>query len=187
MSSYNRTTQHPLNKDLVENAEWLDDFFGNHNYGVFFKSTGEVFRADNLLWQLDINNVYCPIKQVTPSLEIVQMKDRYPLYRGDGKEIEEVKHEDGRQDVNIKVNRLDIENRTEEDTIAETKIIEALSKKEVLVIIIDKITNDFASFKSPLTEVRSRAEQVIKKRGADAKDYYVVEVEEDKTVRLSQL
>lgn len=188
MSSFNRLTQHPINKDLVENADWIDDYFGNHNYGVFFKSTGEVFRADNFIWKLDINNVFCPVKQLTPSVEVVQMKDKYPLYKMDyGKEIEEVKNEDGSQDVNIKVSRLNLENRTAEDTIAETKIIEALSKKEVLVIIIDKKTNDFARFMSPLSEVRSRVERVIKIRNADAKDYLILEVEEDKSVRLSQL
>lgn len=76
-------------------------------------------------------------------------------------EGEVVKGHDHSVDVNIMVNRLNIENRTPEDTIAEKAIIEAMSKKIVRVVVIHKPTNEFASFESPLTKVRERAEQVV--------------------------
>jgi len=65
-------------------------------------------------------------------------------------------------DVEITVNRLNIENRTPEDTMAEKKIIEAMSKKVVRVVVIHKPTNENASFESPLPLVRKRAEQVVR-------------------------
>ena len=52
MSSYLKSTQHP-ETGKVEHAEWLDDYFGQHNYGVRFPSDGKVFRADEYDWQED--------------------------------------------------------------------------------------------------------------------------------------
>ena len=36
MSSYSRQTKHPKTGKW-EKAEWLDDYFGRHHYGVRFK------------------------------------------------------------------------------------------------------------------------------------------------------
>lgn len=36
MSSYIRTTKHPVT-DEYEDAFWVDDHFGSHQYGVVFK------------------------------------------------------------------------------------------------------------------------------------------------------
>lgn len=41
MSSFMKTTKHPHTGGW-ERAEWLDDFYGHHHYGVRF-SSGEVF------------------------------------------------------------------------------------------------------------------------------------------------
>ena len=41
MSSYIRHTQHPENKEW-QDAAWIDDHFGNHNYGVKFLD-GKIF------------------------------------------------------------------------------------------------------------------------------------------------
>ena len=46
MSSFNRKTKHPRTGKLEE-AEWLDDYFGNHNYGVRFPD-GSVFREGDI-------------------------------------------------------------------------------------------------------------------------------------------
>lgn len=88
----------------------------------------------------------------------------------DGKTTVTTKHEDGRQDVEIKVNRLDLKDPTPEDLIAEEKIIDAMSKKIVRVVVIHKPTNESVNFDSPLPLVRKRAEEVVRvynKRLAD--------------------
>ena len=36
MSSYTKSTKHP-NTGKWEDALWLDDYYGKHNYGVKFK------------------------------------------------------------------------------------------------------------------------------------------------------
>lgn len=41
MSSYRKLTRNP-ETGLWENAEWLDDYFGLHRYGVRFPSDGSV-------------------------------------------------------------------------------------------------------------------------------------------------
>lgn len=79
----------------------------------------------------------------------------------EGKKTITTKHEDGRQDVEIVVNRLDLNDRTPEDTIAEEKIIDAMSKKIVTVVVIHKPTNESATFACPLPLVRKRAEEVV--------------------------
>lgn len=115
----------------------------------------------------------------------------------DGKKVITTKHEDGRQDVEIHVSRLNLENRTPEDDKAEAAILEAMSKKIVRVVVLHKPTNEFASFNSPLPEVRKRAEAVaqshnekrIRVEGAFEEtkaDYVVVEFDADQ-IRVSSL
>lgn len=113
-------------------------------------------------------------------------------------------HDDGRQDVEIKVNRLDIKNRTHEDTLAEDKIIEAMSKQIVRVVLLHKPTNDSAAFDSPLPEVRKRSIQVAQKHieaikkaanlpeGVDFEEpplseYAVIEFYKDGSTRVTKL
>ena len=50
MSNYARTTKNPLTGKF-ELAEWLDDHFGRHHYGVKFGST--IFRAEDYEWEFD--------------------------------------------------------------------------------------------------------------------------------------
>lgn len=52
MSTYKKITKHPYTKEF-ENAEWLDDYYGNHNYGVRFPSDNRVFPADKYLWEFE--------------------------------------------------------------------------------------------------------------------------------------
>lgn len=49
MSSYNKLTKHPITGDWYD-AEWLDDYFGRHKYGVRFYGQ-EVFKADDYEWE----------------------------------------------------------------------------------------------------------------------------------------
>lgn len=106
-------------------------------------------------------------------------------------------NEPKRQDVTIEVKRLNIENRTPEDTAAEEKIIEAMSKRMVRVVLVHKPTNEFASFESPVSQVRIRAEQVAEKHAekeiriygnfeAVKNDYVVVEYDADQ-IRVTSL
>jgi hypothetical protein len=53
MSSYSRMTKHPLTGKW-QMAEWLDDFYGRHRYGVKFtidhgdgSFTDQVFREED--------------------------------------------------------------------------------------------------------------------------------------------
>lgn len=52
MSSYKRITKHPITGEW-KMADWLDDFFGSHRYGVRFEgeSVEETFRADDYEWE----------------------------------------------------------------------------------------------------------------------------------------
>lgn len=45
MSNYSAETKHPRTSKW-EMAEWMDDFFGRHKYGVRFPSDGLIFRPD---------------------------------------------------------------------------------------------------------------------------------------------
>lgn len=168
MSSYQKTTVHPIT-GAQERAEWLDDYFGQHNYGVRFPSDGKVFRADEFEWsenpqtllyegkhqggEMTIDQTHKGSRWDNPMHEVEQHED--------GKRTVTTKHEDGRQDVKVEVTRLNIENRTPEDTIAEEAIIEAMSKKIVKVIVLHKPSMQNARFESPLPEVRKRALAVI--------------------------
>jgi hypothetical protein len=49
MSSFVRRTRHPRTGEF-EDADWLDNYFGGHAYGVSFPSTGEVFREADYCW-----------------------------------------------------------------------------------------------------------------------------------------
>lgn len=207
MSSYIKTTKHP-ETGAIEQAEWLDDYFGQHNYGVRFPSDGKVFRADEFDWQENLELLtlegFLKAGHMNPAtIHLTERGSRWGApqasveHHEDGKRTVTTKHEDGRQDVRIEVTRLNIENRTPEDTIAEEKIIEAMSKKIVRVVVVHKPTNDFASFDSPLPLVRKRAEEVaeshhtkrLRIEGAfheKLSDYIVVEYDADQ-IRVSSL
>lgn len=178
MSTYNKQTVHPETK-AIENATWLDDAFGSHSYGVIFPSDGKMFKADEFDWR---ENPATMAKEGKP----VQNPDIFPLtikqttkvsvdpyphkegepqiikeQSGDGHESVTTKHPDGSQDVQINVKRLDIKNRTPEDTVAEDAILSNLKKVQVGVLVLCKANGQSAYFVSPLTEVRGRAQQVV--------------------------
>ena len=45
MSNYSALTRHPVT-GIAEVADWIDDYFGRHRYGVLFKSDGRIFSED---------------------------------------------------------------------------------------------------------------------------------------------
>lgn len=45
MSSYFAETRHPTTKKY-EKAIWIDNYFGNHIYGVRFEKSGDIFNED---------------------------------------------------------------------------------------------------------------------------------------------
>lgn len=169
MSSYQKQTVHPETKQ-IENAEWLDDYFGNHNYWVRFPSDGKVFRADDFDWLQNPETLAFEGRlkygDLPITIDITDKGSRWDhpmreLEEKDGKKTITTKHEDGRQDVAIEVKRLDLNERTPDDTFAESKIIDAMSKKIVTVVVIHKPTNESATFACPLPLVRKRAEEVV--------------------------
>ena len=50
MSSYMKLTRQPDGDQGWHMAQWLDDYFGRHQYGVFFPN-GKVYRADDYEWE----------------------------------------------------------------------------------------------------------------------------------------
>ena len=55
MSCFIRKTKHPLT-GLWEDAEWLDDYFGRHHYGVRF-ADGNVFDPDYTLLETKLETI----------------------------------------------------------------------------------------------------------------------------------
>ncbi len=47
MSSFKRITRHPVT-DLLKIAEWLDDYFGLHEYGVKFEGDPKIYREEDI-------------------------------------------------------------------------------------------------------------------------------------------
>ena len=47
MSNFMWVTKHPKT-GKEEMAEWLDNYYGSHEYGVRFPSDGEVFREEDI-------------------------------------------------------------------------------------------------------------------------------------------
>jgi hypothetical protein len=47
MSNFIKSSVNP-ETSIVEDAEFLDDYFGRHEYGVRFPSTGKVFREEEV-------------------------------------------------------------------------------------------------------------------------------------------
>jgi hypothetical protein len=88
---------------------------------------------------------------------------------GDGKvvakEIHTIEHPDGRKDVNIQVNRLDVDvhdeaTRHAKDVI-ENQILPELAKSPVVVIVLHKPTNASAYKVVRLCDVRKYAETAV--------------------------
>lgn len=53
MSNYERLTKNPDTGEF-ETAQWMDDYFGPHRYGVKFAGD-QVFSADDYEWEFKDN------------------------------------------------------------------------------------------------------------------------------------
>lgn len=52
MSNFVRRTRHP-ETGLFEDATWLDDYFGNHIYGVKFPNHERIYCEDEYEWEFN--------------------------------------------------------------------------------------------------------------------------------------
>lgn len=90
------------------------------------------------------------------------------------KEIKVTEHPDGRKDVKISVNRLDVDaqDQATKDAkeVIENKVLPKLAETPVLVILIHKPTGNFASKYVALKHVRAFAEAAIEKLKKDSDD-----------------
>jgi|GEM_PF-2637781 len=50
MSNYQMPTKHPITHKW-EIADWIDDYFGGHKYGVKFSNDKKVYRSDHYTWE----------------------------------------------------------------------------------------------------------------------------------------
>ena len=195
MSSYQRQTKHPLT-GAIEDAQLLDDYFGRHHYGVKFSGC-KVFRADLYEW---VRN------PATDALEphLVDNSGQH-TYMLNGKEFTEAFGKDGRKDVTVRVNRLDLHPKSPEEAHAKEQIEEHLLPKlgemvdaaMVRVIVLHHGTElRHAEHDVKLSQVRAYAEQVVKafresfpsEQWTRNKDFTIVEVHHDSyTTRVSTL
>lgn len=53
MSNFTRSAYHPKEK-VIRAANWLDDHFGKHHYGVSFPGDPHVYRPDETQIPLDV-------------------------------------------------------------------------------------------------------------------------------------
>ena len=83
------------------------------------------------------------------------------------KEITTKVHEDGRKDVHIEVNKLDLDPNNpidqESKDMIENKVFARLSEQQVLVIVLHKPTNQEAHHVVSLPQVRAFAEVAVRK------------------------
>lgn len=161
MSTFLRYTEHPETKQ-GEKAEWLDDYFGSHNYGVRFPSDGKVFRADEYEWNEP--------KETASDLLIGAHIDGKPTTIAEtkaGKRIDVTKHEGGRQDVKVHVNTLDVKEKDPATLKAkehiEKVVIPELANRKVIVTMLHKPSQDHFTFECTVALVRANAEVAVKK------------------------
>lgn len=110
----------------------------------------------------------------------------------DGKEIITTEHADGRKDVTIKVNMLNVKENDPATLKAkkhiEDVIIPELANQKVLVIVVHKPDNIFAQKLVKATDVRVFAEAAVKMHGGKPEDYVIVEHNvTNNTVQVSSL
>lgn len=64
MSTFKRVTKHPQTR-VYEIATWIDDYFGDHIYGVAFQSDGKVYPTELVddseiknFWAADVKTAF---------------------------------------------------------------------------------------------------------------------------------
>lgn len=151
MSSYVRSTRHPLTGEWDDEAMWIDDYFGKHEYGVKF-SDGEVFNPrEHELETREVNIVSVDLES-TP----------------EGKEIEVSEDSTGRRDVKITVNALDVagdEATQKAKEVIEKEVFPRITNADVVVTVMYRIPIEgkylYASKTVKTPHVRKYAEACI--------------------------
>ena len=178
MSTYIQETKHPVT-GAWELATWHDDYFGNHNYGVQFPSDA----SDPL-----------GAKMFDPREHVMETRDT----TDDGKVIENKQHPDGRKDVTVQVNRLNVK-ETDPATMAakeviEKKILPELANQKVTCTLIHKPTNDHFSFVTSRKNIRANTDVSLKAHaqkmgvtGINREEYCVVENDGDGHITVSSV
>lgn len=175
MSTYSRSTKHPDTGEWDDNAIWMDDYFGNHNYGVKF-SDGSIF--DPRDQEIETRNVN--IASVDIDTEVIEEE-------AGAHTATITKHPDGRQDVKINVKRLDIEEddelSMEAKKVIEEDVLPRIQEAKVKVVVIHRHSTASTSSMVSLSRVREYAEFAVKMfkkemPSAQKQDFIVVEVHE---------
>lgn len=183
MSSFLKSTVNPDTHE-IEMAEWLDNYFGERKYGVRFPSTGIVYREDDYEWTED-NNILATRAVRTLRKIITRVKTEL------SKTIETREHDDGRKDVTVHVNTLDVEPKDEATAkakqVIEEQVIPAIADAQILVTVIHKPTNDSASFMCRRKHVRKYAEQVIEQREDKLTDHYCLVQNDGESVTVTTI
>lgn len=174
MSTYKKSTKHPDTGEW-EDATWMGDYFGNHNYGVRF-SDGSIFDPRDT--ELETRNV--PIASVEIDTDVIEED-------AGAHKATVTKHPDGRQDVRIDVTRLDIEEDDElsmkaKETI-EKDVLPRIQEAMVQVVVIHRYSTASTSKMVKLSQVRKYAEFAVAEfskgtMGVRKEDFIVVEVHE---------
>lgn len=126
-TAYTATSRHPLTGEWEE-AEWFQKEVAGRHFVRF--SDGEIF---------DTRETIIPVKR-RESQASVDLSDEQPA-----KEITEVEHSNGRKDVVVKVNTLDVE-VTDDATAKAKEVIE----KEVFPILTNADVVVVVSYRHPV-------------------------------------
>lgn len=172
MSNYVRSSRHPLTGEWDDNAQWIDDAFGKHEYGVKF-SDGEIFNPRE--HEIETREV------LIASVDIGSTPE--------GKEIEVTEDGTGRKDVRITVNALDVEMNDEATQkakdVIEKDVFPRITNADVVVTVTYREPIDgkflYASKTVKMPHVRKYADACVESfiqqfvPHATRKDFVVVE------------
>lgn len=109
----------------------------------------------------------------------------------DGKTITTTEHEDGRKDVHIEVQSLDVD-LSDPSNVAAKKVIEeqvipTLANKKILVTLIHKPTNEHVNYIAFLPKVRENALKFIAEREDQMLDHYCLVQNDNGEVTVTSL
>lgn len=151
MSNYVRSSRHPLTGEWDDNAQWIDNAFGSHEYGVRF-SDGEMFNPRE--HEIETREV------LIASVDIGSTPD--------GKEIEVTEDGTGRRDVKITVSSLNVaddEATQKAKEVIEKEVFPRITNADVVVTVTYREPIDgkflYASKVVKMNHVRQYAEACV--------------------------
>jgi len=75
MSNYSAPTRHPFTGD-IKMADWLDDSFGHHVYGVRFHGEQEIYLGTDCV-EIGLNEMMAEIDRLRAALLEIIQKDAF--------------------------------------------------------------------------------------------------------------